>query len=283
MNLDSLLKESTETLERSGFVHGAQEASIILTHIIGYDSAWLIANYEKPVDRSTVSAMRKAVNNRLRGQPLAYILGWQDFLGMRFKIDHRALIPRPETEQLVELIAKQIKNFGHTSGKFLEIGTGSGAVALSLKKMFPLAKITATDISAEALEIASENAKKHRLEVEFLQSDLFTDIPEQKFDVIVTNLPYVPRKKLAFVSKQILDWEPILSIEGGSDGLKYIKPFFNQAASYLEEWGLIALEMWHTHGNVVKKLSQRFFPNHETIIEKDLAGFERFALLLPLR
>ncbi|MEX0594505.1 MAG: peptide chain release factor N(5)-glutamine methyltransferase [Patescibacteria group bacterium] len=280
--IETLVRDTTDTLKDNGYVHGEREASFMVSKAIGQDSAWIISHFENIADPEKVVEVEKMVSQRLKGCPLAYILGEQPFLGWKFVADKRGLIPRPETELLVEILVKTIKEFKLEDKKFLEIGTGSGPIAISLKKFFPGAAVTATDISDEALELAEENAKNIQADIDFVEGNLFEPVSGQKFDLIVANLPYVPTERLSFVSDQILDWEPMIAVEAGEDGLKYIAPFIAELSNHLETGAIAAIEMWHDHGDAVKKLSQEHLPNYEVVVEKDLAGFDRYAIFLPL-
>lgn len=281
MTIDQLLRDATDQLKDNGYVHGEREAILMLQPHFNEDTAWFISHSESEVADEIAEKFNIDVQDRISGKPLSYILGTQQFMGWQLASDERALIPRPETEQLVEFVVKEIREFKLNTGAFLEIGTGTGAISLALKKYFPEATVTATDVSAEALELAEENRARLNVDVEFIESDLFNSVPKQKFDLIVANLPYVPTQKLDFVSEQILDWEPMIAIEAGEDGLKYIKPFLEQIPQFLANHGVAAIEMWHTHAEPVKELAKSL-PNHEVVIEKDLAGFDRFALFLPI-
>ncbi len=283
MVIDELLRDATNTLRDSGYIHGEREANFMLGKILHKDSAWLTTHPEEEVPAAVGEILQKMVTKRLQGCPLGYILEEQPFMGLKLRSDKRGLIPRPETEYLVELTARHIKEFKLEDKKFLEIGTGSGPIAISLKKLFPEADITATDVSADALELAQENASTHEVAIDFVESDLFAAVPEGKFDVVIANLPYVPTERLAFVSDQILDWEPMVAIEAGPDGLKYITPFMEQLEKHLSPTGIAAIEFWHTHGEPVRELAKKHLPNHEVIVEKDLAGFDRYAFFLPLK
>lgn len=279
MTIEQLVKDAADQLIDAGYVHGEREADIFLADLLDKDTAWLLSNYEKPLEDATVERMQERVAERLKGQPLAYIIGHQQFLGWNFLSDNRALIPRPETEQLTELVMREIRRRNLKNGRFLEIGTGAGPIAISLKKHFPEAHVTATDISDEALSLAEENAKRLAVEIDFIESDLFENVPKEKFDVIVANLPYVPSPKLNFVSDQILDFEPMIAIDAGDDGLKYITPLLEQIKPFLANDSIVALEFWHTHGDDVKDLVEKYLPDHTVTVEKDLAGFDRFAII----
>ena len=281
MTVEQLIKGSADELVDAGYVHGEREASIFLAEILGVDTNTIYNRYEDEVDIAATEQMARAVQLRLKGQPLSYITGNQAFMGWKLKSDNRALIPRPETEQLCELLVREIQKRHLQNGQFLEIGTGAGPIAIALKKHCPQAEVTATDVSEEALELAEENAQMLKVEINFLQSDLFASVEKKKFDVIVANLPYVPTQKLNFVSDQILDWEPMVAIEAGEDGMKYITPFLEQAKEYLADNGIIAIEFWHTHGDPVRDIVEKELPNYEVEILKDLAGFDRFAIIKP--
>lgn len=281
MTIEEALKGAAAQLEDNGYLHGAREAQIFLADILRLDTSDIFNRYDDNIDPAAEEALVEAVAMRIQGAPVAYIVGTQSFMGWTLKSDKRALIPRPETEQLTELLVRQIRQHKLEHGRFLEVGTGAGPIAIALKKYFPSAEITATDISDEALELAQENANRLKVEINFLESDLFSELEGQKFNVIVANLPYVPSPKLAFVSDQILDWEPMVAIDAGEDGLKYITPFLEQISYHLNDNGLIALEFWHTHGEPVKELVEKHLPGYSVEIEKDLAGFDRFAIITP--
>lgn len=278
MTIEQLLRDGADTLRDSGYVHGEREAALLMQPFFNEDTAWLMGHGEDEVADSIAEQFIESINERVSGKPIAYILGTQQFISWTLISDERALIPRPETEQLVEHLIRSIRRNKLEHGKFLEIGTGSGAIALALKKYCPEAEITATDISEDALELAQENSHKLKLDIHFLESDLFASVPKKKYDVIVANLPYVPKTKLEFVSDQILDWEPMIAIEAGEDGLKYIRPFLQQLPGFLAENGIAAIEMWHTHASPVQELAKQAgleIPQ----FEKDAAGFDRFAFI----
>lgn len=281
-SVEQVIKQATKILQDAGYTHGDRESQIFLAEILKIDTNALFSRYEEQVDAGTEEMLQEAVEKRLEGQPVGYVVGNQSFMGWTFISDERALIPRPETEQLVEELVRDIRSAKLQDGNFLEIGTGAGPIAIALKKYFPNSTVTATDISEEALSLAEENAKRLKVDVNFLQSNLFENVdPKKKYDVIVANLPYVPTQKLQFVSDQILDWEPMIAIEAGEDGMLYITPFLEQVGKFLKKDGLVAIEFWHTHGDAVKDLAEKYLPNYEVDVRKDLAGFDRYAFFLP--
>lgn len=281
MTLEELLRYGSNELRDNGYVHGDRETAEFLKYLLGQDTAWIISHGEETVSADLSEQFNQMVSERIKGKPLSYIIGSQNFMGWTLLADERALIPRPETEQLTEQLVRYIKKEKLSAGRFLEIGTGSGAISIALKKFFPDSQVTATDVSEEALELAEENAKRLKVDINFLQSDLFQNVDKEPYDVVVANLPYVPTEKLDFVSDQILDWEPMIAIEAGSDGLQFIRPFLSKLPEYLSKTGIAAIEMWHTHSQEVKGLAKNF-PDHEIVIEKDAADFDRFAFFLPI-
>lgn len=282
LTLNDLLRNSAESLQAAGYVHAQREAEIILGHLTGLDTAKLFTQGEDLVDQGTAEKVDRAVAQRTQGKPIAYIVGSQSFLGWQFKTDERALIPRPETEQLVEFLVKKIRDKKFESGSALEIGTGSGAISIALKKHFPLMNILATDVSADALELAEDNANSLGVEIDLKESDLFENLKRGKYDVVVANLPYVPTEKLTFVSDEILDWEPMVAIEAGEDGYLYISKLLEQVSHYLQPDGVLALEMWHTHAPLIEESVNNFLKGYKVTIEQDLAGYDRFAFIEKL-
>jgi len=277
--LNELLRSSAARLQEAGYVHGQREAEIILGHLTNLDTAKLFTRGEDEVNQLLVDKTQTAIEERIKGRPIAYIVGSQQFLGWLLKTDERALIPRPETEQLVEFLVKEIRERRLEHGRILEVGTGAGPIAIALKKYFPALKITATDISADALELAEDNARTLGVEIEFIESDLLHNVKKARYDVVVANLPYVPQERLAFVSDEILDWEPMVAVEASEDGFAYIAKLLEVVRPYIASPGLIALEMWHTHGPLVQAAVASHLPSAEVEIKQDLAGYDRFAFL----
>lgn len=278
MTIEEALKTAGGYLKDNGYLHGEREAEIILSEILELDTSSIYSKYEDKLNDELLERFNEAVERRIKGEPIAYIVGNQHFMGWKLNCDSRALIPRPETEQLTEMVVRELRAIRNSNLNILEIGTGSGAMAIALKKYFPAATVTATDISEEALELAQENAQMLKVDINFIQSDLFKEI-NGKFDCIVANLPYVPTPKLAFVSDQILDFEPMVAIDAGEDGMKYITPFIEEIGKHLEEKAIIGIEFWHTHGDDVRDLVEKHLPNYSVEVHKDLAGFDRFAII----
>ncbi len=279
MLINELLRDCVDQLQEAGYTHGQREAEIILGHLTGLDTTKLFTSGEDEVEGRIVDQMRGAVEQRIKGRPLAYIVGTQQFLGFQLRSDERALIPRPETEQLVEFLVKTIREHKKPTADILEIGTGSGPIAIALKKYFPASNVTATDVSEEALELAEDNARDLGADIEFVASDLLKSLKPKPYDIIVANLPYVPEERLAFVSEEILDWEPMVAVEASEDGFAYIRAFIETLKPFTKPGTLIGLEMWHTHGLLIEAAIKEQFGAAVVEIKQDLAGFDRFAFI----
>jgi release factor glutamine methyltransferase len=211
---------------------------------------------------------------RLRQEePAQYIVGETEFYGLTLDVDARALIPRPETEELVALI---LAEQGEQSAlKVLDIGTGTGAIALALAKNRPTWALTASDISVEALALAEQNAKKNGIRtVRFLQSDVFSNLSEN-YDMIVSNPPYIADFEKVEMARNVLDYEPHLALFADNAGLAIYQQIAEKAGQFLSERGKIYLEIGHLQGQAVSQLFQDYFPQKRVRVLQDLAGKDR--------
>jgi release factor glutamine methyltransferase len=164
------------------------------------------------------------LTRRVNHEPLQYIEEYVPFYSISLKVDERCLIPRPETEYLVDLIKESIK----TPNNILDVGTGSGCIALMMKSLFPKSKVTGIDISEDAVELAKENAKLNTLDVSFLQSDLLKNVKERNHDLVIANLPYIPTESLNELDREVIDYEPLTALNGGIDGLEIISKLIKE-------------------------------------------------------
>ena len=208
-------------------------------------------------------------------KPAQYIIGYADFFGMHLTVDERVLIPRPETEELVELILAE----NHEENlKVLDIGTGSGAIALALAKNKPAWSVTAADISQEALDLASENAKNQKLNIFFKKSDCFAEISE-KYDIIVSNPPYISREDESEVGLNVLHSEPHLALFADEDGLAIYRRIAEDATDYLKDGGKIYLEIGYKQGQSVPELFRKYLPEKRVRTLKDQFGQDRMVVV----
>jgi release factor glutamine methyltransferase len=212
--------------------------------------------------------------------PRAYQEGTTNFYGFEFKVNSSTLIPRPETEQLVERTLELARKHLSDHPRILDVGTGSGVIAITLKKLLPCSTVEATDISLDALKTAEANANNNQVDITLHTGSLFEPV-EGNFDLVIANLPYVPASRWRYLESQVRDFEPKNAIVAGRDGLKWIKQLCAEVEANLNKSSIVALEVDDTHEIRVQKLLQEALPNHYVYCEKDLAGRNRFCFGVP--
>lgn len=208
-------------------------------------------------------------------KPAQYILGYEEFHGLRFQVDERVLIPRPETEELVDLILAENPN---TELKVLDIGTGSGAIAVSLKKSRPMWQVTASDLSADALVLAKDNAKLNRVDISFVLADVFENV-SGCFDIIVSNPPYISENDKDEVGLNVLTSEPKMALFADEDGLAIYRQILEDADKYLNSQGKLYFEIGYKQGEDLRKLLSLHFPDKHVRILKDQFGQDRMVVM----
>ena len=210
-----------------------------------------------------------------KGIPPQYIVGNINFYGNIIKVNKNVLIPRFETELLVEKTYNYIKKYFNKKIRILDIGTGSGCIAITLKKLLD-AEITAVDISKEALEIAKENASENNTNINFILSDLFINVKD-KFDVIISNPPYIAKDEI--IDKKVKDHEPHQALYAENNGLEFYEKILKEANNYLNEKAIIAFEIGEKQAKEVSKIAKKYFNDTNIVIEKDLPGKDRFVFI----
>ena len=217
------------------------------------------------------SSYIELLTRRLNGEPLQYIEEYIPFYSIQINVDQRCLIPRPETEFLIELI----KNKSDNPKKILDVGTGTGCIALMLKKLYPESTVDACDISLEALDLAKENSEINNLEINLFQSDLLSDVEEVDYDVIVANLPYISTETLSSLESEVVDYEPLVALDGGVDGLLYI----NRLIKEIEEKDItnltLFLEVDTSHATTILNNLSHW---KQVELEKDLVERDRYII-----
>lgn len=265
------------------------DAELLLAYVLGWARARLLAEGRLALTEAQTTAFYKLVTRRAALEPVAYLIGYKEFYGIDFLIDRRALMPRPETELLVELaldVARTENQEPRTdiSGSVLgsrfsvlDLGTGSGAIAIALALHLPEARIAAIDISPDALALARQNVARHGLteRVRLLQGDLFGPLTEP-VDMIVSNPPYTI---LADIDEGVRRYEPHLALDGGADGIDLYRRLLGQAPDYLRPGGVILLEIGATQAAVVMELARRAFPAAIISAHQDLAGRDRVVVI----
>lgn len=251
----------------------ALEAQLLLQHVSNVNRAWLIAHEEDILDEKLNGFLQALILRRLNGEPMAYILGAQEFYGLNLKVTPDTLIPRPDTETLVEAALNKVSE--HASSDVLDLGTGSGAIALAIAAHRPHANVTAVDFSKAALKVAEHNAENLSIDnVEFLHSDWFSALDYQRFDVIVSNPPYIETDDIYL---KALTFEPITALVAGADGLDDIRKIVSDALVYLKPQGWLMLEHGYKQARHVQDLlAETGFVNIETV--KDLGGNDRVTM-----
>jgi release factor glutamine methyltransferase len=264
-NLQSLFSNWSET--------PSLDAQVLLAHICGKNRAWILAHPEDLLSIEQQDVLRVAISRLESGTPLPYVIGHWEFFGLDFSINKNTLIPRPETELLVEQALEWLQ--AHSERRTAaDIGTGSGCIAIALAVHIGDLQITATDKSRKALAVARSNAQKHKVagRVRFKHADLLpADLPTS--DLICANLPYIPSSTLE--SLEVFGREPTLALDGGSDGLGLIRRLLPQAAKNLSSDGLLLLEIENTLGQAGVDLAQEIFPRARIDLLPDLAGLDR--------
>ncbi len=259
-----LTKSVIEKLKANG-IEEIAEAEWIVSITLGVKRDEVYLN--NLVTPKYVEKVNGVVEERITGKPLWYCVGDADFYGYKIKVDNRVLIPRPETEELV----LRAKEYITDKSQVLDLCTGSGAIAIAIKKETN-ASVTAVDISEEALELARENAKINGAEIEFIKSDMFSSIENKKFDVILSNPPYIKSEDLSGLQKEVKDFEPMLALDGGEDGLKFYKIIAENVRNYLNEKGVLLMEIGYNQSEEVKGL---FSGYKEISTIKDLENKDR--------
>ncbi|MCX7661654.1 MAG: peptide chain release factor N(5)-glutamine methyltransferase [Candidatus Omnitrophica bacterium] len=256
-----------------------KEAELVFTEILGISRLGLYLESKKRLDKNIALRVSQILRRRIRGEPLPYILGKTEFFGMEFKINPSAFIPRPETEILIEETIQIIKEQNLERPKILDIGTGSGCIAISLAKFFSQAEILALDISGSSLSLAKENARLNKVKIKFLKSDLFEGLKNtEKFDIIVSNPPYIPRNRLSELHPE-LRFEPRISLDGGKDGLYFYRRIFRDSPRYIKDNGFLILEIGIDQIPKIKKIIKKQKRLSLVRITKDYHGLDRVITL----
>ncbi len=216
------------------------ETELLFSQVLDCDRLSLYLNKDKYLTKKELELISSALERRIKGEPLQYILGKVEFMGLELKVNEDVLIPRPETEILVETALKYAGN--EKSPKILDLGTGSGCIAIALAKNLADTKIDASDISPEALRMAKQNAELNKAKINFIQSDLFKGLRNKQYAIIVSNPPYVEEAQIGRLQPE-LRFEPRVALSGGMDGLDFYRRIITESADYLNRNGLLIMEI----------------------------------------
>ena len=251
------------------------KARLLLQYILDKPRQYIIVYDNKEIDKQQQWQYFVNIEKLTKGVPLQHITHRQEFMKMDFFVDENVLIPRPDTEILVEEVIKIARKYN--SPRILDLCTGSGAIAISLKKFVPNADITAVDISEKALEIAQRNAKKLETKINFLKSDLFDKLDNKKFDIIVSNPPYIRKDEIKKLSEEVQK-EPKIALDGGEDGLDFYRIITEQAINYLKTGSFLCFEIGYNQKNDVIKIIEDEQNYKNTYCKKDLYGNDRIII-----
>ena len=251
-----------------------QNAETIISHVLNIKRLDIYLHLEKEISKTQLNSILEIASRREKHEPLQYILGETEFYGYKIKVCNSVLIPRPETELLVEKIVNEEKNLR----SILEIGTGSGAIAIALVKNLNAKNIDAVDISKPALKTAQQNADLNNVEINFFQSDIFENVTN-KYDIILSNPPYISQTEYEQLPKEIIDHEPISALQAENNGLYFYEKILQNAKKYLTESGKIYFEIGYDQAEKITKIAKKNgFSNIQVF--KDLNGFDRIMKIL---
>jgi release factor glutamine methyltransferase len=242
-NITEFLQKATEILSRSGIAEPRREAHSLLAFALKKDKTFLIGHPEYELSEAEEKFINKIIARRANREPFQYITGVQEFYGLDFEVNETVLIPRPETEMLVKNAIEILQNL--EKPHFCEVGTGSGCISVSILHNLSKAVAVGLDISAEALRMTRQNAEKHGVaeRLQLRNSDVFSALPETKFDLIVSNPPYIPKKDFSVLQPEVKNFEPEIALSDGKDGLSIIEQIISDAPKFLRSNGFLLLEI----------------------------------------
>lgn len=266
-----ILNWTKEYLLSKGVVNARLEAEWLLCAVMRLDRVGLYLQYDKPLNDIELAAYRAMVARRAKREPLQHILGSQEFYGLDYEVTPAVLIPRYDTELLISEAVKHCPK----PDTVLDVGTGSGCIAVTLKKQFPAASVTATDVSEAALSVAGRNAQKHGAELELLPGSLFTPVAGRRFDLIVSNPPYIPTSDIEDLDPEVRDYDPESALDGGRDGLDFYRFLVPAAVEHLNPGGWLLMENGIKQADDIVRIFEQCSCYGEPIIALDTGGIER--------
>jgi release factor glutamine methyltransferase len=281
-----ILNQTVERLRSAGIDRPRTNAELLLGAVLNKSKVDLYLNKDRILTSDEIEKFNQSIKERISGRPVQYIMGTVEFFGLQFKVDERVLIPRPETETLVEVVMEQLAN--KENPKIIDLGTGSGAIAISLAKSLKSPFIYATDVSKEALKVAKENALRNKVEsqIEFFCGDLFEPLKNKnlkgQIDCVVSNPPYVSKEEFENLPKEVKDYEPVIALESEKDGLFFHKKIIEDSLDFLKKGGLLALETAFGQAGKVADLIRESKDFSGIEIRKDLGGIDRVVIAIKL-
>lgn len=269
--LDALLKWGTNELMDHDVMNGSLDAWYLMEHVFGIGRVQFLLTRDQAVsDDGLMREYEQLIGQRAKGQPVQYLMGYTEFMGMVFEVNEHVLIPRQDTEVLVETAL----SFAKPEHRVLDMCTGSGCIILSMASLGLLRSGTGVDISPEALAVAERNRDRHGLsQIDFIQSNMFENVRD-RYDMIVSNPPYIPTEEIGTLMREVRDHEPMLALDGSDDGLAFYRWLAKDSGKYLEPDGMLLMEIgWNQADAVTELLASAGF--RDIHVKKDLAGLDR--------
>lgn len=269
--LDALLKWGTNELMEHDVMNGSLDAWYLMEHVFGIGRVQFLLTRDQAVsDDGLMREYEQLIGQRAKGQPVQYLMGYTEFMGMAFEVNEHVLIPRQDTEVLVETAL----SFAKPEHRVLDMCTGSGCIILSMASIGRLKSGTGVDISPEALAVAERNRDRHGLsQIDFIQSNMFENVRD-RYDMIVSNPPYIPTEEIGTLMREVRDHEPMLALDGSDDGLAFYRWLAKDSGEYLEPDGMLLMEIgWNQADAVTELLASAGF--RDIHVKKDLAGLDR--------
>lgn len=273
MNIKQALEEAKNILKSNNFEDSNIIAKELLSYVLKKDRVYLTINSDTALTDTEYAEFTKYIEQIIDGKPLQYITQKQEFMGIDFFVNEDVLIPQPDTEILVETVLDICKKYDKQSLRMLDLCTGSGAIAISLSKILNT-QVFASDVSTKALKVAEKNNVMNNTKVEFIESNLFEQINGEKFDIIVSNPPYIKNEEIKSLSKQVQN-EPYIALAGGEDGLDFYRKIIDEAYKYINKNGYLCLEIGYDQKeDLIKLIKQNENYEYENCI-KDLSNNDR--------
>lgn len=281
MVIGEIIELGVSILGQMDYTNTKLEARLILSKLLNVDKSYIYAYEDMEIDQSVKEEFIRIMEKRATGYPIQYILNEREFMGLDFHIDEGVLIPRPDTETLVEYVIDYIKeNYRNEHIKLLDLGLGSGAIGLSIAHYCKNVTVYGTDISPKAIEVSNRNKERFKLKnITILEGDLFQPVEDMKnsFEIIVSNPPYIESQEIKGLQTEVKDYEPLQALDGGEDGLKYYREISIKAKEFLKNTGLLIYEIGHKQAKEVSHiLDKEAYEDIEII--KDLNGKDRVVL-----
>lgn len=272
MNINEILRKATAEFDAAGIESARLDAEVLLAYVLNCRRLYLYVESEKILTPAQIERYKNLIERRAKKIPVAYLIGQREFMGLNFAVTPQVLIPRPDTEILAQCAIEKLSDFDNPT--FLDLGTGSGALCVSILKYVKNSAAAAVDISEDAIDCAKLNAEKFGVDdrVNFFVGNLFEPARGKKFHAVISNPPYIPTKDLSTLQAEV-QREPKIALDGGVDGLNFYRRIAEDAPNFLFKGGFVAVEIGINQADAVKNLFQKNFANIEIL--RDLAGIER--------